>query len=537
MRRIRAAPGRREAGLQQDGRVTRRALPAALLACALLSAGCSATLRPQAAGTAPPSVAEQSSPSVAASSPATPAAPTAAAPSVLTWTDCKDGFQCAALGVPLDYAHPDTGRIGLRVIRIRASRPTQRVGALVINPGGPGVSAVDFLRGFAGGSLPAPIRRSFDLVAFDPRGTTGSSPVHCATTAEFDRYVHVDPDPDTPAEVNALLAANRAFDAGCQRRSGRILPHVSTADAARDMDSLRAALHEPRLTYLGYSYGTALGAAYLDQFPTHVRAMVLDGALDPRSTWDQLLVGQERGFEQAFASFLRWCDAHRSTCDFRRAVSGDLASAYDRVKAGVERKDLPGDGRRTVGPGELSYGVGQALYSVSYWQFLGTALADATRGDGSLLLQLSDIYLDRTDKGYANTIDANNAVNCIDKPWPRDPAAYQQLAARSRSYAPRFGPSIAWSGASCASWPVPATGRPHAVTGKGSPPILVVGTTRDPATPYIWAQGLAAQLADGVLLTHVGDGHTAYREGAPACIVDPVDTYLLTARRPVAARC
>jgi pimeloyl-ACP methyl ester carboxylesterase len=472
---------------------------------------------------------------VAAAAGVTPSAvPQPAAP---TWTGCRGGFQCSSVAVPLDYASPAAGQVRLGLIRIQASRPAQRVGALLVNPGGPGVSAVDFLRGFASGGVPAVIRQRFDLVAFDPRGTTGSSPVHCATTAEFDRFVHVDPDPDNQGEVNALVAANRSFDAGCLRRSGRILPHVSTADAARDMDSVRAALREPKLTYLGYSYGTALGAAYLDLFPTHVRAMVLDGALDPRSTWEQLLAGQARGFDQALGSFLTWCDSHASTCDFRRAVSGDLGKAYDALRARVERKDLPGSGARTVGPGEFSYGAGQALYSTSYWGFLGTALADATQGDGSLLLQLSDLYLDRTDSGYANTIDANNAVNCIDKPWPKGIAAYQQLAQKTKAYAPRFGPSIAWSGQTCAEWPIPATGVPHAVSGKGSPPIVVIGTTRDPATPYIWAVGLAGQLDNGVLLTHVGDGHTAYRAGAPACIVNPVDTYLVTGRAPAAARC
>jgi pimeloyl-ACP methyl ester carboxylesterase len=526
----------------QDDDVTRPLLPAVLLSVALLGTACSGSSAP-AASSAPTGAAATASAASGAASPGAAAA-SAAAPAVtvpqpppLSWTSCKDGFQCSTVSVPLDYSKPADGTVSLRLIRIRASKPAKRVGSLLVNPGGPGVSAVDFLRGFAAGSVPTPIRQAFDLVAFDPRGTTGSSPVHCATTAEFDRYVHVDPDPDTPAEVQALVAANRTFDAGCEKRSSRILPHVSTVDAARDMDSVRAALREPKLTYLGYSYGTALGAAYLDQFPTHVRAMVLDGALDPRSTWDQLLEGQARGFDQALNSFLAWCDGHASLCDFRRAVSGDLGTAFDALRARVEKKDLPGDGKRTVGPGEFSYGTGQALYSTSYWEYLGTALADAVHGDGNLLLQLSDLYLDRTDKGYANTIDANNAVNCIDKAWPKGSAPYAQLAEKVKAFAPRYGPGIAWSGETCAEWPIPATGRPHAVSGKGSPPILVIGTTRDPATPYVWAVGLAHQLDKGVLLTHVGDGHTAYRASAAACIVNPVDTYLLTARAPVASRC
>lgn len=526
--------------MPQDDAVTCRALPAASISLAVLLSGCAGSSTPTASSPAPsaaasPAESPAASPTAAAS-PATgsPAASASAVPPppALSWTSCRNGFQCSTLTVPLDYANPSAGTVGLRVIRLRSSRPAQRVGALLVNPGGPGVSAVDFLRGYATGGAPAVIHQRFDLVAFDPRGTTGSSPVHCATTAEFDRFVHVDPDPDNAQEVNALVAANRSFDAGCEKRSGRILPHVSTADAARDMESVRAALREPKLTYLGYSYGTALGAAYLDLFPTHVRAMVLDGALDPRSTWEQLLAGQARGFDQALNSFLAWCNGHASKCDFRRAVSGDLGKAYDALRARVEQKDLPGEGKRTVGPGEFSYGAGQALYSTSYWEYLGTALADAHSGDGNLLLQLSDLYLDRTASGYANTIDANNAVNCIDKPWPKGTAPYQQLAEKTKAYAPRFGPSIAWSGSTCAEWPVAATGTPHAVTGAGSPPIIVIGTTRDPATPYVWAQGLAGQLQHGVLLTHVGDGHTAYRAGAPACIVNPVNTYLLTGQPP-----
>jgi pimeloyl-ACP methyl ester carboxylesterase len=505
----------------------------------VLATACAGSSTPQAASPAPTEPAATAS---ASASPDASALPTGSPSASLTtaplsWKSCKDGFQCSNLTVPLDYANPSAGTVSLRLIRKPASRSGERIGSLLVNPGGPGVSAVDFLRGYATGSAPAAIRQRFDLVAFDPRGTTGSSPVHCATTAEFDRFVHVDPDPDTPGEVKALVAANKSFDDGCQRRSARILPHVSTADAARDMDSVRAALREPKLTYLGYSYGTSLGAAYLDLFPTHVRAMVLDGALDPRSTWEQLLAGQARGFDQALGSFLSWCDGHRSKCDFRRAVTGDLGTAYDELRAQVESQPLPGAGDRTVGPGEFSYGTGQALYSTSYWEFLGTALSDAKHGDGNLLLQLSDIYLDRTDHGYANTIDANNAVNCVDKPWPKGTAPYQQLAEKTKAYAPRFGPSIAWSGSTCAQWPVAATGTPHAVRGIGSPPIVVIGTTRDPATPYIWAQGLAGQLDHGVLLTHVGDGHTAYRSSAPACIVNPVNTYLITGRAPAAARC
>lgn len=528
--------------MSQYVQVTRCRLPAPLpllaLVLAVLATACAGSSTSAAPSPSAGSGSASARPSaVSGAATANPAAPTAAPVPPLAWTGCRDGFQCSSLTVPLDYADATAGTVKLRLIRLPASQPSQRVGALLINPGGPGVSAVDFLRGFAKDSAPAVLRQRFDLVAFDPRGTTGSAPVHCLDTAGLDRYFHVDQDPDNASEVQAFHAASVSFAAGCRARSARILPHLSTAVAARDMDSVRAALHEPKLTYLGYSYGTALGAAYLDQFPTHVRAMVLDGALDPRITWDQLATGQAKGFEQAFGSFIRWCDGHASQCDFRRAVSGDLGAAFDKIRARVEQSPLPGAGGRTVGPSELFFGTGQAMYSTAYWQFLGTALADAAKGDGSVMLQLSDIYLDRTDSGYANSLEANFAVNCVDRPFPKDDAAYQRLAEQLTKVAPRFGPAIGWGSEQCALWPVPATGRPHAVSGKGSPPIVVVGTTRDPATPYVWAQGLAAQLEHGVLITFDGDGHTAYRASAPACITSPINTYLLTGRAPAPTRC
>jgi pimeloyl-ACP methyl ester carboxylesterase len=508
-------------------------------ALALVVSACGGSSGPTLAKESPSAPASSSpAPSASASAPASAAATSPVpAPPALSWTACRDGFQCTTLAVPLDYADRSKGTVSLRLARIRATGPGKRIGSLLVNPGGPGVSAVDFLRGFAKGSTPDALRRQFDLVAFDPRGTTGSAPVHCLGMGELDRFFHVDQDPDDAAEVKALDDQSKVLAAGCAKRSGRILPHLSTADAARDMDSVRAALREPKLTYLGYSYGTALGAAYLDLFPTNVRAMVLDGALDPRSSWDEVVVGQAKGFDLALRSFLSWCDRHADTCEFRQAVEGDLGAAFDRIRARVEQKPVPGIGNRTVGPAELYFGAGQSLYSTSYWESLGSGLAELTQGQGSVMLQLSDLYLDREEDGYENTIEANYAVNCVDRPFPKDNAAYQQLAQRLAKDAPRFGPGVAWGSQACARWPVPPTGTPHAVTGTGSPPIVVIGTTRDPATPYSWAVALADQLDKGVLLTFNGDGHTAFRRGATACIVNPVNTYLLTGRAPAATRC
>jgi pimeloyl-ACP methyl ester carboxylesterase len=526
----------------QDGHVSRTRLPAVLSALALALVACGGSSdAPRAQGSAPPSAAASTPvvPSAAASpsTASTAASPAPVQPTALTWKSCKEGFDCSTLAVPLDYANPAGGDVSLRLIRIKATNPSRRIGSMLVNPGGPGVSAVDFLRGFAKGSTPEVLRRQFDLVAFDPRGTTGSAPVHCLGTAQLDRFFSVDQDPDDAREVKALDDQSKVLAQGCQARSGRILAHLSTADAARDMDSVRVALREPKLTYLGYSYGTALGAAYLDQFPTKVRAMVLDGALDPTLTWDQVVLGQAKGFDGALRSFLSWCDRNPSKCEFRSAVQGDLGAAYDKIRARVEQSPLPGIGKRSVGPAELYFGAGQSLYSTSYWESLGTGLAEMVGGQASVMLQLSDLYLDRSENGYTNTIEANYAVNCVDRPFPKDNAAYQQLADRLAKDAPRFGPGVAWGSQACARWPVPPTGKPHPVSGAGSPPIIVIGTTRDPATPYVWAQALAQQLEKGVLITFDGDGHTAFRRGAPACVVTPVNTYLLTGKAPADTRC
>ena len=509
-----------------------RRLPAALALSALALAACSGGSSPKASPTsaAPTSVAPS------ASAPAATTAtrsPEPSRPAALTWKDCGSGFQCSTLTVPLDPAKPSLGTVGIAITRHRATG--DRIGTLLVNPGGPGASAVDFVKQTYS-SYPSTLRQHFDLAAFDPRGVGHTAPVRCLSTSQLDAYFHLDPVPDDAQERTALSRGNAQLTAGCEKRSGRVLPYVGTTIVAQDMDRVRAALGDAKLTYLGYSYGTAIGASYLDQFPTHVRAMVLDGALDPTSTWDQLLAGQSKGFDVALNAFLANCE--KTGCAFRKAVKGDLTQAYDALAAKVEKDPLPGDGSRTVGPGEFSLGVGAGLYSRNNgWPAIAQALADAVHGKGAYLLALNDSYLDRTPDGYENVDEANFAVNCVDKPWPRTEQPYYDLAARIGKQYPRFGPAIALSGLGCATWPVPATGRPHAVTGAGSPPVVVIGTTRDPATPYMWAQSLAKQLQHGVLITHEGDGHTVFRNGAPNCILRPVDDYLVSLKVPAPSTC
>ena len=505
--------------------------PTALLLTALLAACSSGSVTTKATPTPTPSATAAATPTTTPS-----AGPTSTGLSrgvLSAWKGCGDGFECATLTVPLDDAKPSLGTVGLAMTRKKAIGK-DRVGTLFVNPGGPGASAVDYVKAVWTG-IPKTVREHFDIAAFDPRGVGQTAPVHCLSTAQLDSYFHVDPVPDDAQELKELDDANRELAAGCQAKSGRILPYVNTEVVAQDLERARIAVGDSKLSYLGYSYGTAIGASYLDQFPTHVRAMVLDGALDPSLTWDQLLAGQSMGFDVALGAFLADCEKKR--CEFRTKVKGDLTQAYDDLAKRVETKPLPGSGSRVVGPGEFSYGVGQALYSTSLWPYLAQALSEAESGSGRTLLALNDEYLERSDSGYANLIEANFAVNCVDRPWPRTDKPYQDLAVEVGKKYPRFGPSIALSGLGCAVWPTPVTGSPHRVTAPGSPPVVVLGNTRDPATPYVWARALASQLSEGVLLTHDGDGHTVYRNSAPACIKDPVSTYLVTLKVPTPVTC
>ncbi len=471
------------------------------------------------------------------------------------WRDCGDGFQCTRVTVPLDYGRPAGRAIGLSVNRLRARSSAKRQGSLLVNPGGPGGSGLDYARG-ARSLVSGAVRERFDVVGFDPRGVGKSTPVRCLDDKETDAFIAADGSPDTRAEEQRLVDLSRRFGARCAQRSGYLLAHIGTRDVARDMDLLRAVLGDAKLTYLGKSYGTALGAAYAELFPTHVRALVLDGALDPSSSGSDVLRRQSIGFETALTAFVDDC-RRRSNCPLPRRRASALA-AVGAILAAADRQPLTGDGGRTVTQGIAFIGVGAALYDDSAWPLLRDALSEAQRGDGSTLALLADFYTDRNENGHytSNSNDALYAVNCLDRPAPgvaagpagpagraaADAAARAVVAARAAAsalsrVAPRFGPTLAWGDLPCATWPVTGSVRPHPIKAAGAAPILVVGTLRDPATPYVWAQNLARELASGHLLTWDGDGHTAYRRGS-GCIDRAVDAYLIKGSLPRSgARC
>ncbi|MFI6733077.1 alpha/beta hydrolase [Nonomuraea sp. NPDC050451] len=444
----------------------------------------------------------------------------------LSWSDCRDGFQCATLKVPRDYARPGGRQLKISVIRLPAKDGSRRIGSLVTNPGGPGASGVSFLR-TSSQAFGAALRDRFDLVGFDPRGVGKSEPVRCFDSRQAEQRLFADP-PAARSQINAVVMFWRAFVAACQARSGANLPYVGTVNAARDMDVLRAALGDKRLTYIGFSYGTYLGAFYADQFPRNVRALVLDGASDPKLTGEEFLLGHAQGFETALRAFAAYC-VKIAGCPLG---AGSVDKAVDKISDLQERaarkplKNRAGD-HSPVDDDVVTQGIYMALYSRNAWPELRRALTQAIDdGDGTGLFKLGD------EQEAVDSTGALKAVNCVDKPFPPDLAAVENLADRAGKVAPHFGSFIVWPWLPCAYWPVRPTRQPRAATAAGAPPILVIGTTRDPATPYKWAQSLADQLTSGVLLTYDGDGHTAYLSNTEQCIRQPVEQYLINAQPP-----
>ena len=447
----------------------------------------------------------------------------------LRWRDCHNGFECTRLEVPLDYAKPAGETIRIAVVRLRADSDDPR-GSLIINPGGPGVSGVDYALA-AESVVSEDVRERYDIVGFDPRGVQRSAPVACVSDDQLDVLLALDGSPDDAAEEQSIAQEWRSLGAGCAARRPLLTAHVGTRDAARDLDVLRGALGDRRLTYLGKSYGTYLGTTYAEIFPRRVGRVVLDGQLDPAASGPEIAAGQAAGFQRALRSFLATC-LRRSSCPF----AGDVAAALGQVSTlleGVDQRPLRGEPGRPVTQALAVLGVAAALYDEGSWPLLIRALDQAQRGDGATLLALADYYADRASGGRytTNAIEALYAVNCLDRPESTDLADYRKTAAALADTSPVFGPFIAWGSLPCASWPVPPQGEPHPVTAAGARPILVVGTTRDPATPYSWAVSVAKQLESGRLLTYVGDGHTAYRRGS-RCIDRFVDRYYLDGTLP-----
>ncbi|MFI7101913.1 alpha/beta hydrolase [Streptomyces sp. NPDC050161] len=450
----------------------------------------------------------------------------------LSWRKCGvSGFECATMKAPLDYAKPDKDTdLKLAVARKKATGPGKRIGSLMVNPGGPGGSAIDYLQQYA--PEPAAVRARYDMVATDPRGVARSEPVECLTDKKMDSYTQTDQTPDTPAEVSKLTTAFRDFAKGCEERSGKLLPHVSTIEAARDMDVLRAVLGDKKLTYVGSSYGTFLGATYAGLYPSHVGRMVLDGAMDPTLGPRDVNIDQTAGFNTAFTAFAADCIKHPD-CPLGTKSTTDAGQQLSALFKKLDAHPAETGEDRKLTESLAANGVIAAMYDEQAWPVLREYLAQADGGNGRGLLTLSDSYYERDPDGkYANQMYANPAVNCLDLPPAyKTPDQVRADLPRFRKASPVFGDEFAWASLNCAYWPTKPTGTAQRIEAKGSAPIVVIGTTRDPATPYAWAKGLAAQLSGATLLTYEGDGHTAYGRGSD-CIDSTVNTYLLDGTVP-----
>ncbi len=436
-------------------------------------------------------------------------------------------FSCGKLPVPVDHARPDGRKLQMFVLRARLAGQSARIGSLVINPGGPGGSGVEAAIGLAL-QLPEEVLRRFDVVGFDPRGVGLSDPVTCVPAELKDRSTAAEPDARTDAEYAAQVALTREVADACWAKYGDRLGAFNTTDTARDLEMLRQALGEEKLSYLGYSYGTLIGAVYATLYPDRIRTFVLDGAVDP--TGDDLTnsEAQARGFEDAFTEFARDC-TRRGDCPLGTDPRGFMTRLLARAKADPIRTSRGGDKRRATGGNVLLAAV-SALYDRGDWPKLAQALADADRGDAKGVLELDDAYNQRSPDGtFTNIMDANFAINCADTDLRLPDATIKRTIADWRRKYPLFGPALALGLIGCQVWKAPRHPLPM-VAARSAPTILVVGTRHDPATPYTSAQHLTSALGHAALLTWDGDGHTAYPK--TACITRAVDAYLISAAVP-----
>ena len=484
--------------------------------------GC--TSDPQAQPTAsPPSEASPSGPSELASF----------YEQQVRWSGCGGDFDCTQVRVPADYDDAEAGSLELEVVRLRAKNPQ---GSLILNPGGPGGSGVDYARA-ARAVLTPQLADAFDVVGFDPRGVVASEPVDCIDDSELDELFAADGTPDTPEEVAKIEATSKVFGDGCKELSPQVAPYMDTESAARDMDILRAVLGDDELNYLGKSYGTYLGAQYAELFPDKVGRVVLDGVLPSSLDSDEVTLGQARSFDVVLRRFVEDCIT-KEDCPLPRNVDAGVAR-IQQFLADLDQNPLPGVGDRMLTEALGTYAILSYLYfPPTDWEVLRFGLEVAFDGDGSVLMDMMDNRTQRNPDGtFANNgNEAFYAVSCLDRPAVGGAEHAAQLSEEWAAEAPVFGPYLAWGNLPCWEWPMgagtaEAAGELPVFRAEGSGPILVVSTKYDPATPYDWGVQVADELDNASLLSFDGDGHTAYTSGS-SCIDDAVDAYFLDGTLP-----
>ncbi|MBF4514038.1 alpha/beta fold hydrolase [Plantibacter sp. VKM Ac-2885] len=518
------APRRRGPGARRTARV---ALVAGLAVAALTLSGCvTAFLPPKAA-----------EPTTSSSSPATSDVDAELKPfyeQKLDWktSGCADGFECATAKAPIDWDNPSDGELSLALVRHQATNG-KPIGSLFMNPGGPGGSGYSLVADSLDFAVDKDLQENFDVVGFDPRGVGKSTPVTCLTDSEMDAYLY-DVTPGKRGSDEWIAANEKAakdFGDACAEETGKMLEFVDTQSAAKDLDMLRAAVGDKQLYYLGYSYGTFLGATYAELFPKNVGRLVLDGAIDPSTSNFEVVKEQAKGFESALRAYLEDCMTGKD-CPFK----GSVDSAMTEIKTLLDEVDanpIPGDDGRELGGNTLLTAIIYPLYQADAWPYLSKMFAEVMQGGTDIAFQFADGYNGRNESGkYAdNQTEAFNAINCLDYSYDDDKTKMADEAKQLEEAAPVIGEYMAYGDTFCANWPYQTRTERGEIHAKGAAPILVVGTTNDPATPYVWAQNLAEQLDKGQLITYKGEGHTGYNKGSD-CVNQAVDQYLIDGTVP-----
>jgi pimeloyl-ACP methyl ester carboxylesterase len=457
----------------------------------------------------------------------------------LDWATCYEDFECTDLRVPIDYADLTVGTFKIAVLRYKAQDPKNRIGSLIVNPGGPGGSGVDYAYNAEYVFDPDVLDR-YDIVGFDPRGVNRSAPIECLTDEETDANYASDAKPDTEAELEQALADSKDFIEKCES-ANEFLTHYSTAAAARDMDILRAALGDKKLNYFGKSYGTYLGTLYAQFFPDKVGRMILDGALDPNISILEQNISQAKGFDDALDAFLADC-AKQDDCPLpknKQEATLKIITLFETAALNpLPRKTKVENDERTATESLIVLGTASALYDdVDGWPKLRTAFLEGQQSYGDTFLDLADQYSGRSSDGsyMSNELDSGAIIDCLDWPDTRSVEKTKADAKRFTDAAPVFGPYLAYTNISCKYLTPPTkdklTRATNKITSIKTAPVIVIGTTRDPATPYEWSVGLHQIFKSSKLISLDADGHTGQGRGS-ACVDNAVDAYLLQGKTP-----
>jgi pimeloyl-ACP methyl ester carboxylesterase len=451
----------------------------------------------------------------------------------INWKSCNQDFQCATLAVPIDYKKLSTGTFEIALLKYEA-RTSKKIGSLIVNPGGPGGSGVDYA--YAAEYIFSPtILDRYDIVGFDPRGVSRSAPIRCLNDEELDANNNSDSKPDNEREFQQILIDTKKYVEICKDKNEHLASY-STANVARDMDILREALGDNQLNYMGKSYGTYLGTLYAQFFPDKVGRVVLDGAVDPTISNFQQTLTQAIGFDQAFSSFAKDC-LKKKNCSLPKGKDAAIAE-MQRLFAQAAKKPLPTkSSKRTLSETMMVLGTASAMYdNATGWPKLRKAIAQAQEGLGDKFLELADEYTGRqADGSYPNNeFDSGAVIDCLDVDEPRTFAQIKRDAEFFGEQAPLFGPYLAYGGLTCKYFGQSREESIASITTIN--PIVVIGTTGDPATPYEWAQGLNKLLTNSALVSLTGEGHTGQGQGN-ACIDDQIDDFYLTGKAPTTSTC